>query len=209
MARQGYHYGNLKEKAVETAFRMQSNRVTDIVGVREVARELGVNHGALNRHFGNRASFLRHVAVPIYAALRDSLSGAIKNRRLAKSKLTELAVAFQKFSFHTPGLLLLIMDADVTNTDDEELLAHYSPMIEVLNRLIEEGQSNGEIEQHSAADIAYVVWVFMLGYWENNHAQRDFDGTVPTDQNEWREVEAHFRRTFDIVLKGFCIPRIN
>lgn len=202
MARQGYHYGNLKETAIQKALELQEKREIEIVSVREVARELGVNHGALNRHFGNRASFIQNLATPVYSLLIKELKGRISKRKSARKKLVELAVGFQRFAYRKPGLVNLLLDPDIIGTTDQALLSEYWTLLGILEGVVAEGQNQREFVKSNPADLAYVVLTFSLGYWQNTHAQRGFEGSVPTSADQWSTVESHFRKMFALVLDG-------
>ena len=202
-SRHAYHHGNLKEAALQTAYQLQANRDQGIVGLREVARTLGVNHAALNRHFGDKAGFLAAVAGYCYQDLTKTLQLAVSTDKSASVQLVRLAVSFQRYAYENPGFIELFLEPSIVAGKDEALLREYEASLGVLHATLASGQAKGEFTNDETKDLAYLVWTFCLGYWENNHAKRKFDGSVPTSENSWQAVERHFNKLFGILMRGF------
>ena len=61
-AKKAYHHGGLREAAIETGLTMLESRAVDHLGLREVARAVGVSATALYRHFPDKEAFLASLA---------------------------------------------------------------------------------------------------------------------------------------------------
>ena len=57
-----YHHGNLRTALLEAAERTLRERGVQALSLRELAREVGVSHGAPRRHFPDRQALLDALA---------------------------------------------------------------------------------------------------------------------------------------------------
>ena len=57
-----YHHGDLRAAAIEAGLTLLEEREADDLGLREVARAVGVSATALYRHFPDKAALLRALA---------------------------------------------------------------------------------------------------------------------------------------------------
>src|SRR5919198_104925 len=80
MTERPYHHGALREALLEQAERTVRERGADALSLRELAREVGVSHGAPRRHFPDRQALLDAVAEAGFerlgVELRSALAGA-------------------------------------------------------------------------------------------------------------------------------------
>jgi AcrR family transcriptional regulator len=60
--RRPYHHGDLRDHLIDAAMRLLEQRHTQDVGLREVAREVGVSATAVYRHFADKGALLRAIA---------------------------------------------------------------------------------------------------------------------------------------------------
>ena len=198
----GYHHGNLKEIAVSVAYDLQKNRDSGIVGLREVARELGVTHGALNRHFQNKRGFLLVLATYCHRELATTLKASVDFDEEPAVQLADLATSFLSYAYDHPGCLVLLLADEIVSSDDQAFLESYHASLAVLFGIVEQGQKDRSLVGENPDDIAYLIWTFCLGYWQNCQARRRFDGTVPTAEASWPNVSKHFRRLLYIIIDG-------
>ena len=54
MAERPYHHGNLRTALLDAAERTMRDRGVQDLSLRELARDVGVSHGAPRRHFADR-----------------------------------------------------------------------------------------------------------------------------------------------------------
>ncbi len=204
-----YHHGNLPDAAVETACDLLAERGPDAAGLREVARRLGVNHAAIHQHFGSKTAFLCAVAARCYEDLALAMRRAA--RRAAPEPLARLeaiTLAFQHFAIRNPGKIGLLSQPDMNSEalDDPALGAAHDRALGLLFDVIGEGQRKGVFVAAPQGDLAFAVWIFCLGYWENHRTRRGFDGRVPLAEDGWPRVRRHFRGMLGLVLRGLCTP---
>src|SRR2546423_10657820 len=75
-----YHHGSLRAALLERAEQVVTERGVHALSLRELAREVGVSHGAPRRHFAGRQALLDALALEGFErlgrALRAALDGA-------------------------------------------------------------------------------------------------------------------------------------
>ena len=54
----GYHYGDLKDAILVRAAEIIGDAGIEALSLRGIARDLGVSHGAPNRHFESKSALL-------------------------------------------------------------------------------------------------------------------------------------------------------
>ncbi len=87
MSERPYHHGNLRAALLEQAERTVRERGVQDLSLRELAREVGVSHGAPRRHFPDRQALLDALAEAGFARLgtelRSAVDGAARTSRRA------------------------------------------------------------------------------------------------------------------------------
>src|SRR5215472_7707973 len=71
-----YHHGNLRTALLDAAERTLRERGVQALSLRELAREVGVSHGAPRRHFPDRQSLLDALAGAGFERLGAELRAA-------------------------------------------------------------------------------------------------------------------------------------
>src|SRR5919106_3981679 len=73
-----YHHGNLRGALLAAAERTVRERGVQELSLRELAREIGVSHGAPRRHFPDRQALLDALAEAGFARLGAELRAAVE-----------------------------------------------------------------------------------------------------------------------------------
>ncbi len=205
MNKRAYHHGDLANAAVVCGYARQA-QITDgsLVGLREVAAELGVSHTAVSRHFAGKVGFLSAVAVRAYREIAALLSSASRRQRKrgVVAELRGMGLAYQQYHFRQPGVLPLLQHPQIVSHCAPAFLAEYNAMLSVLFEVIERGKADKTLINRQTSDIAYVLLSFSLGYSESNLAQRPFDGSVPVRDDGWAITARHFKSVYNLVLRG-------
>src|SRR3954451_16003211 len=76
MAPRPYHHGNLRTALLEAAERTLREGGAEKLSLRELAREVGVSHGAPRRHFPDRQALLDALSQAGFERLGAELRGA-------------------------------------------------------------------------------------------------------------------------------------
>ena len=108
-AERPYHHGNLRAALLERAEQTLSERGAGAVSLRELAREVGVSHGAPRRHFPDKQALLDALAQDGFERLGRELEEA--NDRAPDSfeaRLAAFARAYIDFATRHAALLELM-----------------------------------------------------------------------------------------------------
>ena len=71
-----YHHGALREALLTRAAEVIDHSGIEALTLRGLARDLGVSHGAPNRHFRNKDELLAELAATAYEQMREATLGA-------------------------------------------------------------------------------------------------------------------------------------
>ena len=119
--------------------------------LRGLARDLGVSHGAPNRHFKTKGDLLAALATEGYAALRDAtLSAAEAGGDDPWVQLNYMGRGFLRWAFDNPASFRAITHPDVERYADEELLRVSDEFSRSVRAVIAETQAAG---RHPEVDL--------------------------------------------------------
>ena len=98
-----YHHGDLRAALIEAGLRLLAERDADTLGLREVARAVGVSPTAVYRHFPDKGALLGAMA-------RDGLErlGAAQAEAGATKGFNAVGRAYITFALDNPALFRLI-----------------------------------------------------------------------------------------------------
>ena len=186
-----YHHGALREALLEQAERTVRDRGADALSLRELAREVGVSHGAPRRHFPDRQALLDAVAEAGFdrlgAVLRAAADGAGEE---FEPRLRATAAAYVRFATRDPALLDLMFAGKHRETSGA-LHEAAENAFAVMLELIAQGQAEGALEPGEPERVGLVLFSTIQGI-----ASLVSAGIVQPDQLEALVVDAiaHFLR---------------
>jgi AcrR family transcriptional regulator len=163
VAERPYHHGNLRTALLAQAERTLRERGAQALSLRELAREVGVSHGAPRRHFPDRQALLDALAHDGFARLGDELRGAVDGAgEDFRARLQATAAAYVRFATRDAALLELMFagkhgeQAGALNDAAERAFA-------VLLELIEQGQVEGALERGEPERVGLVLFATVQG----------------------------------------------
>jgi AcrR family transcriptional regulator len=186
-----YHHGALREALLEQAERTVRERGADALSLRELARDVGVSHGAPRRHFTDRQALLDAVAETGFdrlgAELRAAADGAGDE---FEPRLRATAAAYVRFATRDPALLDLMFAGKHRETSGA-LHEAAENAFAVMLELIAQGQAEGALEPGEPERVGLVLFSTIQGI-----ASLVSAGIVQPDQLEALVVDAiaHFLR---------------
>ena len=186
-----YHHGALREALLEQAERTVRERGADALSLRELAREVGVSHGAPRRHFPDRQALLDAVAEAGFDRLGVELRAAADGAgEEFEPRLRATAAAYVRFATRDPALLDLMFAGkhrETTGALHEAAENAFAVMLE----LIAQGQAEGALELGEPERVGLVLFSTIQGI-----ASLVSAGIVQPDQLEALVVDAiaHFLR---------------
>src|SRR5215475_12468515 len=106
--RKTFRHGNLAEALVEAAVTRLEAAGADSLSLRELARDAGVNHRAVYRHFPDKLSLLARVAEEGWKRLASRMQARISEMRRGEASAVASGVAFFLFAREHPSLFRLM-----------------------------------------------------------------------------------------------------
>jgi AcrR family transcriptional regulator len=186
-----YHHGNLRAALLAQAEQIVRKRGVQELSLRELAREVGVSHGAPRRHFPDRQALLDALAEDGFARLGAELRGAMDGAGGEfKARLQATASAYVRFATRDAALLAL-MFASKHGEPSQALHEAAEGAFAVLLELIAQGQAAGAIEPGAPERVGLVMFATIQGI-----AALVTSGLVGADQLDELVADAiaHFLR---------------
>jgi len=163
MSARPYHHGNLRSALLGAAERTLRERGAEKLSLRELAREVGVSHGAPRRHFPDRQALLDALASDGFERLGTELREAVASAGTEfEARLRAIASAYIRFATEDAALLEL-MFAGKHREGAEELAATAERAFAVMLELIEQGQREGALESGDPERVGLVLFATIQG----------------------------------------------
>jgi AcrR family transcriptional regulator len=163
MADRPYHHGNLREALLAEAERTVRERGVQELSLRELARDIGVSHGAPRRHFPDRQALLEALAESGFARLGAELRAAVDGAgEDFEERLRAIAAAYVRFATRDAALLEL-MFANKHREPAGALHEAAERSFAVMLDLIEQGQQEGALERGEPERVGLVLFATIQG----------------------------------------------
>ncbi len=163
MSARPYHHGNLRSALLDAAERTVRERGVQELSLREIARDVGVSHGAPRRHFPDRQALLDALAETGFGRLRAELRDAVDAAgEDFEERLHATAAAYVRFATADPALLELMFavkhreQADALQQAAEQA---FSVMLEVILQ----GQAERQLEPGDPERVGLVLFATIQG----------------------------------------------
>ena len=152
----GYHHGDLKRALLDAAMEMLDDEGAEGIGLRELARKVGVSAAAPYRHFRSRQALLEAVATEGFR--RFSAMMAAKEEDLPETdQLPAMAEAYVRFALVQPALFRLMFSRQIDKQDNKALhnaaIEAYASLAKAAAREVPDAPSEG----------AVIAWAFVHG----------------------------------------------
>jgi AcrR family transcriptional regulator len=158
-----YHHGNLRAALLAQADQTLREHGLDGLSLRELARQIGVSHGAPRRHFADRQALLDALAESGFPRLGAELRAAAESAgEDYEPRLRATATAYVRFAIDDAALLELMFASkhgERANALHEAAERAFSLILE----LIEEGQANAALEPGEPERIGLLLFATMQG----------------------------------------------
>lgn len=163
MTERPYHHGNLRRALLDAAERTVRERGVQELSLRELARDVGVSHGAPRRHFPDRQALLDALAETGFDRLGQELRAAIDGAGDDfETRLRATAVAYIRFATADPALLELmfaVKHREQVGALQEAAERAFSVMLEVILQ----GQAEGRLEPGDPERVGLVLFATIQG----------------------------------------------
>ncbi|HTZ86098.1 MAG TPA: TetR/AcrR family transcriptional regulator [Solirubrobacteraceae bacterium] len=159
-----YHHGNLRTALLEQAERTLRERGAQELSLRELAREVGVSHGAPRRHFADRQALLDALAQAGFERLGEQLSTAAEGAgEDFEPRLRAIASAYVRFATRDAALLELMFAGKHREQVPGALHEAAEHAFGVMLALIEQGQREGALQDGEPERVGLVLFATIQG----------------------------------------------
>jgi AcrR family transcriptional regulator len=164
MAERRYHHGDLRAALLAQAEATLQVSGADGLSLRELARAVGVSHGAPRRHFEDKAALLEALVAEGFHRLGRALAAAAEpDGREFKVVLKDVAVAYVGFAADNPALVDLMSGSRYLAEASDALVHAREVSTAPVRRLVETGQSTGELAAGDVRRIGTLMFATLHG----------------------------------------------
>jgi AcrR family transcriptional regulator len=164
MTRRPYHHGNLRAALLEQAERMVREQGVEQLSLRELARQVGVSHGAPRRHFADRQALLDALAESGFERLGAELRSAMVDAgEDFQARLQATATAYVRFATRDAALLELMFAGKHRDQSGSQLYEAAERAFAVMLELIEQGQAEEVLDPGDPERVGLVLFATIQG----------------------------------------------
>jgi AcrR family transcriptional regulator len=168
----GYHHGDLRNALIDAATALAREGGPDAVGLREVARRVGVSATAAYHHFASHEEMVQAVKRQALVILTEKMHSALRDARGdadvagdALGGLRALGIAYFRFAVSEPGLFRLVFSprgewptGEASGPDDSAV-----DPLGLLSRVLDELVEAGVVTAGRRPGLEYVLWAAVHG----------------------------------------------
>lgn len=163
MTERSYHHGNLREALLERAWESIDAGGVDALSLRQLARDVGVSHGASARHFSDRTALLDAVAVAGFTRMNEALAAAVEQSAPFGGRLRAAGFAYIGFAVAHPAILEVMYKAKHHLDASGELRERSRASMAMVVAFVAAAQAAGEIPEGDAERRALVIFASVHG----------------------------------------------
>lgn len=163
MTERTYHHGNLRAALLERAWDVVDAEGADGLSLRQLARDVGVSHGASARHFRDKQALLDALAIAGFQRLNSSLADAVAAPGAFADRFHAAGDSYVSFAVQHPAILRTMYTAKHHAAASAELVEVSHVAMPALVALITAAQDAGELPQGSAEEAAIVAFAAVHG----------------------------------------------
>lgn len=140
-----YHHGDLKTAILERSAQIISQQGIEALSLRAVARDLGVSHGAPNRHFKNKAQLLAALAANIWQTMLEDIlqNVASGNHQDPQAYLNALGRCYLQWALDNKAAFLAINHPDLSRYNDDAVKASKEAFHDTVVEAVKGAQDAG------------------------------------------------------------------
>ncbi|OZD84099.1 TetR/AcrR family transcriptional regulator [Rhodococcus sp. 05-339-2] len=163
MATQRYHHGDLRAVLLDEAERSIAHRGVDALSLRQLARDVGVSHGAPARHFRDKQALLDALALHGFEELNRRMVAAATGPGELMARFRAVARAYLGFAVEHPELLDVMYSTKHHPDASEKLKTVAHESMTATEALLSEAIAAGVITDAPPAILARVAFASVHG----------------------------------------------
>lgn len=156
-----YHHGNLKADLIQAGLAILDEEGIEAVGIRQVARKVGVAHSAPSNHFKNKQSLLTALGEEIFQRLLHAIESDLKQGDDLSKSIHRFCKSVLDFALRYPNRYRLMWRKESLDSQNPQLQASMERVYQKLIVLLGESsrQKNTDVESQAIA-----LWSLIHGY---------------------------------------------
>ncbi|MFB2599033.1 TetR/AcrR family transcriptional regulator [Herbiconiux sp. P17] len=158
-----YHHGNLRSALLERAEKTIEAEGVENLSLRQLARDLGVSHGAPGRHFRDKQALLDALAYDGFVAMNAHLDAAVTTPGPVAERLGAVARAYVAFAVEHRALLQVMYTTKHAPDASTRLQEIGHASLAKTTDLIRAAQAAGEVAPGDPDRLALVAFAAVHG----------------------------------------------
>jgi AcrR family transcriptional regulator len=164
MADRRYHHGDLRAALLAQAEATLRVSGVDGLSLRELARAVGVSHGAPRRHFDDKAALLEALVAEGFRRLGSELAASAEpDGRAFNVVLKDVAVSYVRFAADNPALVDLMSGSRYLADASDALVRARDLSFAPVRSLVEAAQSTGDLAPGDVRRIGTLMFATLHG----------------------------------------------
>lgn len=151
-----YHHGDLRRTLIAAALVLLEDKGSAALGLRELARAVGVSAAAPYRHFADRKALLEAVAAEGFASFVRAMAKA-REAVAEEAQLRAMAFAYVRFALDQPPLFRLMFSSELHPYRDPELRREADAAYATI------AVAAAREDKSAPAEMAVTCWSFVHG----------------------------------------------
>ncbi len=140
-----YHHGDLRAAVLKRAAEVIEAEGIEAMSLRRIARDLGVSHGAPNRHFKTKADLLAALATDAWLKMQAATIEAAETCGSPdpRIQLHAMGCAYMRWALNNRSLFAATMHPDVSRFADDTLREAIQNFRDVVQDVVVRAQAGG------------------------------------------------------------------
>jgi len=157
-----YHHGNLRAALLARAETVLREEGVGALSLRELARDVGVSHGAPRRHFADKQALLDALALVGFTRMGETLAAADPGTGTFPARVEAVARAYVGFATREANLLEVMFAAKHT-TPDPAIPEAADRAFDPVLTLITDGQAAGALAPGETEGFGLTLFATLQG----------------------------------------------
>ena len=139
-----YHHGNLRQTLLDRAAEIIAEKSVEALSLRQLARDVGVSHGAPARHFKDKNALLNALAHEGHLRMAIALDEAVEASGIDPlARHNAMGKATIKFAIRNPAFYTTMNHPDVLKHADEKLNAYIFAQLHLVQTSASDAREAG------------------------------------------------------------------
>ncbi|NRA67265.1 MAG: TetR/AcrR family transcriptional regulator [Pseudobacteriovorax sp.] len=194
-----YHHGNLRDALLKETLKLLKKKNPTELSLRDLARRIGVSHGAPYRHFPSLNALLAALAEEGFHIFADflSLNRSEQQQSEPLPRFRQMAFEFVRFSLQFPiHFRLMFTQVVVDHEEFEDLKQAGETAFRILADSVGNLQAQGILRVHDPIVTSVFIWSSLHGFCSLLLDQRL--GFLDIDENKVDTIiEAFYQNMMD------------